>query len=233
MVGKEEYVQEQRRARRWWANKEQDNYKIVLWHVRTVNKIGLALIGDTGRGKDVLSIGALGWVERLFLEELGAKSITKVDIAGSEEDDVIEADACNLPLENESFDMVVCREVIEHVDSGDDLLSEAYRVLRLGGYLFITTPNLFTWWIDMVSHVRLYSPYNFLKVLRSSGFTPIRKGGNIPYLFHTMFAAHLKINQSTYDRVQEEFIKLNKKFQKWGEAYYFSTQMMVLCRKER
>lgn len=232
MAGREFYAEQQRKAKRWWTNKGRANYKLDTWHNRTSNKLALKLIGGVSIGKEVLSIGARGWVERELLASLPARSIKKIDIVGSEEEGVIEMDACNLSFKDETFDLVVCREVIEHVDSGDDLLSEAYRVLRPTGYLFITTPNIFTWLIDTKSHVRLYSPYNFLKVLRKRGFTVIKKGGNIPYIFDTLYPMHLTITRNVYDRIQKEFIKLNEKFQKWDEAYYFSTQMMVLCKKE-
>ena len=231
MAGREFYAEQQRKAKRWWANTERANYKLDTWHNLTSNQIALKLIGDIEKGKDVLSIGARGWVERELLKSFTAKSIKKIDIVGSEEEGVIEMDACNLSFKDETFDLVVCREVIEHVDSGDKLLSEAYRVLRPAGYLFITTPNIFTWLIDTKSHIRLYSPLIFLKTLRTRGFTVIKKGGNIPYIFDTLYPIHLTLTRNVYDRIQKEFIKLNEKFQKWDEAYYFSTQMMVLAKK--
>ncbi len=45
-----------------------------------------------------------------------------------------------LPLEDSSFDLVLCAETIEHVRDVQLLLSEARRVLRPGGTLAITTP---------------------------------------------------------------------------------------------
>ncbi len=36
-------------------------------------------------------------------------------------------------------------ELIEHVFSPDDLLREARRIVKPGGYLFLTTPNLASW----------------------------------------------------------------------------------------
>ena len=46
-----------------------------------------------------------------------------------------------LPLEDNSFDLVLCAETIEHVRDVQLLLSEARRVLRPGGRLAITTPS--------------------------------------------------------------------------------------------
>lgn len=46
------------------------------------------------------------------------------------------------PFEDETFDAVVCGELIEHLPSGPDgLLYECDRVLRPGGTLLLSTPN--------------------------------------------------------------------------------------------
>jgi len=45
-----------------------------------------------------------------------------------------------LPLPDNSFDLVLCAETIEHVRDVQLLLSEARRVLRPGGRLAVTTP---------------------------------------------------------------------------------------------
>lgn len=50
-------------------------------------------------------------------------------------------DAVRLPLRSESFDRVVCSEVIEHVPAWKDVLHESARVLTRGGLLVLTTPN--------------------------------------------------------------------------------------------
>ncbi len=50
--------------------------------------------------------------------------------------------ACEvLPFADESFDLVVAFEVIEHLERWPDLLTEARRVLRSEGVLLVSTPN--------------------------------------------------------------------------------------------
>ena len=47
-----------------------------------------------------------------------------------------------LPVRDQTFDMAFAGEVIEHTTSENDLISEIARVLKPGGHLVITTPNL-------------------------------------------------------------------------------------------
>ncbi len=51
------------------------------------------------------------------------------------------ADALQLPYSDNSFDGVVSCEVIEHVGDSERMLAEIYRILRPGGWVFLTFPN--------------------------------------------------------------------------------------------
>jgi SAM-dependent methyltransferase len=50
-------------------------------------------------------------------------------------------DATDLPFENQSFDAVTMFDLLEHVPDDQKAISEAWRVLRPGGFLLISTPN--------------------------------------------------------------------------------------------
>lgn len=63
-----------------------------------------------------------------------------------------------LPLRNESFDVVYCGEVIEHLFNPSHLLEEIMRVLRPGGKCVLTTPNLASW-SNRVLLVLGYQPF--------------------------------------------------------------------------
>jgi 2-polyprenyl-3-methyl-5-hydroxy-6-metoxy-1,4-benzoquinol methylase len=54
---------------------------------------------------------------------------------------LVVGDAARLPVQSESFDRVVCSEVIEHVPAWREVVTEAARVLKRGGLLVVTTPN--------------------------------------------------------------------------------------------
>lgn len=50
-------------------------------------------------------------------------------------------DATRLPFDDESFDLVVCAQVYEHVGDSLSLMREIYRVLRNRGVCFFSGPN--------------------------------------------------------------------------------------------
>lgn len=55
-------------------------------------------------------------------------------------------DAMNLSFENESFDVVICTHIYEHVPNPEKLFSEIYRVLKSGGICYLAATNhLWPW----------------------------------------------------------------------------------------
>lgn len=49
-------------------------------------------------------------------------------------------DLCNLPFEKESFDFIVCSDVLEHIKEDEKAISELSRVLKKNGTILITVP---------------------------------------------------------------------------------------------
>ncbi len=58
----------------------------------------------------------------------------KVDIANLNEE--------SLPYPAESFDIVTCTEVIEHLENYRRLIREIFRVTKPGGSVIFSTPNI-------------------------------------------------------------------------------------------
>ena len=49
--------------------------------------------------------------------------------------------ALEYPLEENTYDVVISQEVIEHIEEQDKYFDVCFRILKPGGYLILTTPN--------------------------------------------------------------------------------------------
>lgn len=55
-------------------------------------------------------------------------------------------DALELPFKNESIDVVLCIELIEHLIDPNQCIKEVHRILKRDGILIISTPNFLSMW---------------------------------------------------------------------------------------
>ncbi|HEV8584861.1 MAG TPA: class I SAM-dependent methyltransferase [Methylomirabilota bacterium] len=112
----------------------------------------------------------------------------------------MDLDRAPLPWPDGAFDAVIAAEVIEHVVDTDRLLAEMARVLRPGGVLVVTTPNLaslenrlrlllgrYPMWMDVgvagTGHLRYYTPRMLRHQLGAHGFRVERHVGNwVPFV---------------------------------------------------
>jgi 2-polyprenyl-6-hydroxyphenyl methylase/3-demethylubiquinone-9 3-methyltransferase len=102
-----------------------------------------------GRRRRVLDLGCGGGFVANDLARRGF-TVVGVDLApealevGARHDDTksvrwVVADARSLPFDTGSFDLVTAMDFLEHVDSVDDVVGEAARVLSPGGLFFFHT----------------------------------------------------------------------------------------------
>jgi len=105
-----------------------------------------------------------------------------------------------LPLDSESFDNVVCIEVLEHVFNFQNVLDEAYRVLRPGGTFVVGVPyhgRLKDVAVALVAHehhyvdtlhVKFFTPERLKMALKEAGFEIVEESrfGRVPYMWRVM-----------------------------------------------
>jgi len=105
--------------------------------------------------RDVLELGFEDPVlSKAIVKSVGANYVG-VDISHSSVEaakdwglNAVQLDASKepLPFEPNSFDLVLCSEVIEHLYDPDFAVEQFKRVLRRNGKIIITTPNLAAWY---------------------------------------------------------------------------------------
>jgi SAM-dependent methyltransferase len=85
---------------------------------------------------------------------------------------VLRGDARSLPIADQSLDLVVAFDVLEHIDDDSTALAEMVRVLKPEGYLVVAVPAGMDLWSahdDAVGHVRRYSAEGLAELAAGAG----------------------------------------------------------------
>src|SRR5215218_3997559 len=136
--------------------------------VEAEHRARYAWAAPAAAGKRVLDAGCgLGYGSAV-LSDAGAASVVGVDVA----EGVVEVarervpdgvelhvgDVAALDFADGEFDVVVCFEVIEHVEAPDAVLAELHRVLAPGGVLLVSSPNRDVYVPGNPHHIHEYLP---------------------------------------------------------------------------
>ena len=94
----------------------------------------------------------------------------------------------SIPYSDNTFDKIICKQVIEYIYNPMNMLNEFHRILKSGGILELTSPNesfhvLFSrrytkaflnkWNMDDNQFAILYNEYNLTGLLNMAGFKAI------------------------------------------------------------
>lgn len=141
----------------------------------------------------VLEAGAGGSPFKQQLDRL-AYEVVRTDIHDRYGDVDVIADVQDMPsVESGSFDVVVCTQVLEHVQNPEKALREMRRVLKDGGVLVLSAPHL-----SMVHE----APHDYFRFTRfgldelseRSGFeveSVVSTGGLVAFILHPLSVALL------------------------------------------
>ncbi len=103
-------------------------------------QVALRLVPEGGAGRTALDVGCREGKQTRWLRSRGY-TVTSIDVCKDFVDcQVVDVNA-GLPFEDDSFDMIWCSEVLEHLEDPTASLNEMRRVTRPGGDIILTTPN--------------------------------------------------------------------------------------------
>lgn len=123
-----------------------------------------------------------------------ASNVTNVDSSAYSNVDIV-ADIMALPIGNGEVSSIICTEVLEHIRKPELAVAEMKRILKQGGYAYVTVPFLYPYHASPDDYIRwthmglrdLFSDFEVVELgVRSGPFSVFTV--NACYFFATLFS---------------------------------------------
>jgi 2-polyprenyl-3-methyl-5-hydroxy-6-metoxy-1,4-benzoquinol methylase len=154
----------------WWFVVRRRLFKSIIFALQLAEDASILEVGtSTGTNLRMLRDSGYRNVRGLDLYE---EAIRWCEIKGLGQVD--KGDVCHIPANENSYDLVLATDIIEHVDDDVQALREIRRVLKPDAKALITVPAFQSLWglQDIVSHhKRRYTRKELEKKLLQSGMT--------------------------------------------------------------
>ena len=130
----------------------------------------------------------------------------------------VKADICNLPFEDNSYDVILCNHVLEHIPDDTKAMSELLRVLKSGGWGIFQIPQdlsrAATFEDDSITdkeeRAKVFGQYDHVRVYGRDYFDKLRSiGFDVEAVDYTAQLSTEMVD--TYRLAQGELIPLVKK----------------------
>ena len=121
----------------------------------------------------------------------------------------LSAYANKIPLDENQVDVLICLDVIEHIDDDQSVINEFIRVVKPGGHIFITVPAFqFVWseWDDALGHKRRYTVKSLTELISSKELNTIQLSYINVFAFFPILVYRLLrnlANQSNNKRMED------------------------------
>ena len=97
----------------------------------------------------------------------------------------VKADICNLPFEDNAYDIIFCNHVLEHIPDDIKAMKELYRILKTGGMAILQVPQdlnrEFTFEDDSITdreeRAKIFGQYDHVRVYGRDYFDKLRSVG--------------------------------------------------------
>ena len=130
----------------------------------------------------------------------------------------IKADLCALPFEDDSFDVIFCNHVLEHIPDDEQAMRELYRVMKKGGWGIFQVPQdinrTHTFEDDTITdpaeRTRIFGQYDHVRVYGLDYFDRLRQVGF--EVEEIVYSTHFTAEEiERYRIVPQEILPLCKK----------------------
>jgi SAM-dependent methyltransferase len=121
-------------------------------------------------------------------------------------------DITAIPFPDEILDVVICLNVLEHIENDVDVLDEFLRVLKNEGIICIVVPynpNLYDYYDEACKHVRRYAKHELINKMKKSGFDVINHNyigcsAYIPFYIKKKISNFLHSSRRSVDRMEKD-----------------------------
>ena len=130
----------------------------------------------------------------------------------------VKADLCALPFEDDSFDVIFCNHVLEHIPDDTQAMRELYRVMKKGGWGIFQVPQdinrAHTFEDDTITdpaeRTRIFGQYDHVRVYGLDYFDRLRQVGF--EVEEIVYSTHFTAEEiERYRIVPQEILPLCKK----------------------
>lgn len=156
-----------------------------------------------GRGRNVLEIGCSIGAASLLLQERGFK-VLGTDLSEfavkKAKKAIHQVKFEELDIENSkkyanTFDLIFCFEVIEHLGDLDAAFANAYRMLKKGGVFIASTPYPYGYVFIDKTHINVRHPLDWVRIFKQHKFRHVKwkQTTFIPYFYRFSKHFHIKL----------------------------------------
>lgn len=122
----------------------------------------------------LLDVGCgTAWLSEDFVDYVGVDTAEDVIATAAEQgiDVRLARPDGKLPFDDESFDGVILKDVLEHLSDPVSMVREVRRVLRPGGHVFASSPDAQRWVWNDYTHLRPYTRTAMRRLWVDNGMT--------------------------------------------------------------
>lgn len=153
----------------------------VNWFFAWIEKLNQYVPLKKGKGKKVLEIGcSIGAVSNILTKrgfDVWATDVSEYAVKKAQKltpkAHFSVVDIQKKIQIKEQFDLIICFEVVEHLEKPDLGIENMVDKLNVGGTLVISTPFPYSWNYHDPTHINLKTPKEWVKIMKKSGLKKV------------------------------------------------------------